>query len=130
MSKWAWPGVLLFGIGCAFLAFGMSSGGANPVEKAKDIAFSPAPGEVAMSLCKKPETKITLVRSPSNPYFEALYATAELRYDLTWQIDGGSVAVERTKGRDFDVWAEQIDASFHDCIKARSAEIVEKQVAH
>lgn len=84
------------------------------------VGFSPNESEVALKLCLKPETVITLVNSPQDRYYQALWEEPGLRYDLTWRADGTAVAVEKTRGRDFDVWAEQIDTPFLTCVSSRS----------
>lgn len=108
--------VILVAIGALTAAFVFAAHVANPVKEAEQIAFSPAPGDVALSLCKKPETEITKTVVPTGNYYQARYQTSDVRYDLTWQENGDSIAVERSRSRDFDIWAEQMTPEFLSCI--------------
>lgn len=120
-------GILAVLIATAALWFSVAEFAGNPVEEVK-TALSPEAGEVALKLCLKPETTVTLVKTPSGSFYEGKYEEPGLRYDLTWQAAGTSVAVERTRGRDFDLWAEQIDLAFWNCVDTKT--ITTKEAVH
>lgn len=103
----------------------------NPVKEAAK-ALSPAAGEVAATICNKPETEITRVLTPQRHYYEAKYEIEGLRYDLTWEEGGTAIAVEKLKGRDFDVWAEQKSSDFDFCIetKDKAGQVQVREAAH
>ena len=90
---------------------------------------APASQEMAIAICERHATQFTFVSTPTDSYYEAKYDVLnEPRFDLTWRPNGTVVAVERTDGRTFDAWAEQIDDQFLRCISTR--EFTVKQAAH
>ena len=115
-SSYGW----LVALAVAVLALVFAAYVVNPVEEAGDaIGFSPDSPLVATTLCGKPETVITLINQPQDRYYTAIWEEPGLRYDLTWRADGTSIAVEKMRGRDFDVWAEQVSTDFLTCVTSR-----------
>ena len=94
------------------------------------IAKAPMQRDVAVGICQDTKTQITYVTTAQGGYYEASYDTPEIRYDLTWQRDGTTVAVEKLQGSQASLWAEQIGADFWNCVATRYHEIKQKQVAH
>ena len=100
----------------------------NPVEEIEK-ALSPAEGEVAVSICRKPETTVVFVKTPQGQHYEAKYEVlGTIRYDLTWQVEGTSIAIEELKGREFDFWAEQMTPEFQACLATKIVQV--REAAH
>ena len=97
---------------------------------AHEVGLAADSHAIALEYCKNPATKLYLVESTGGSHYEAVYDSTSVRYDFTWQVGGTTVAVERTEGRTFDAWAEQIDTDFWECVSGRNAEIITKVVVH
>ena len=94
------------------------------------ITAFPPDHEVAIGACQDPKTQITYVTTAFGGYYEATYDSPTIRYDLTWQRDGTTVAVESLQGGQGKLWAEQIGPDFWNCVASRSYDIKQKQVTH
>lgn len=126
---WGWRATLAFAALTGAVWLLVAAYVVNPVREAGDaIGLSPASPEVAVSLCRKPQTQITLVNSPGDRYYVATWEEPGLRYDLTWRADGDSIAVEKLRGRDFDLWAEQISPEFLNCVSNKPVTV--REVIH
>lgn len=90
---------------------------------------SPAERDAAVGICQDARTAITEYRSPTQHYFTALFDTPGLRYDLTWQAGGTSIAVEKLEnGATFTPWAEQLGPAFAQCVASKP--IALKEMTH
>ncbi len=80
---------------------------------------------VAVAVCRHSDLVVTKVIVPSGNYFTARWEEPGLRYDLTWQEGGTSIAVERSQGQEFDPWSEQMTPEFQSCIAGHQVTIKE-----
>lgn len=87
----------------------------NPLEPVAR-ALNPEPGVVAQSLCDKGQLTVKQTLIPQHNYYEATSISGDTRYDLTWQEGGNAIAVERTQGRKFDIWSEDVTPEFLACV--------------
>ena len=87
---------------------------------------SPTERDVAVGICQDARTTVTEYRSPTQHYFTALFDTPGLRYDLTWQASGTSIAVEKLEnGATFTPWAEQLGPDFAQCVAGKPVTLKE-----
>lgn len=96
----------------------------HPVKRGVEVITS-AREVSAADICKRDETKLAFVTNHDGlQHYAARYESASVRYDLTWLPTSSSVVVEQLRGRDLDMWVEQITADFSACVASKPVEHV------
>ena len=112
----------------AFLFGNVTGEQAQPRETATDAVGLTGGPVTAASICERPETEVYLVTSlGEGQRYEAKYEVpGEPRFDLTWQVGGAVVAVERLDGAEWTVTPEQVGPDFEQaCITNKNVTPIE-----
>lgn len=90
------------------------------------IAYAPSDATLtSLEICER-GAEVSLVSDGiMTQRYQAKYVADGAQYDLTWQIGGTTVAVERLKDRDFAFWSERVDDAFWKCINAKQVTVRE-----
>ena len=81
----------------------------------------------AVDVCAKPDTEVALVTNTvsGESHYAAKYVDDKVRYDLTWQVSGDSIAVESLKGSETRIGVEKMSPEFATCINGKPIRRVE-----